>query len=120
MPTHQKLPRNTVDLCHSRWLSARPEPPSGQHGHLRPMETEPLIKSLPDDADTLEPAFSLKELAVLFGVSVQALYDLRSQGRGPTGFRVGRQLRFRRSEVKAWLERMEAEDLDRHPHKASQ
>jgi predicted DNA-binding transcriptional regulator AlpA len=49
---------------------------------------------------------------------VQSLYDLRSQGRGPTGFRVGRQLRFRRSEVSAWLERMEAEDLERHPHKA--
>lgn len=83
------------------------------------METVPFIQSIPDDAETLELSFSLKELAGLFGVSVQALYDLRSQGRGPTGFRVGRQLRFRRSEVKAWLERMEAEDLGRHPHKAS-
>ncbi|MCW2847173.1 MAG: hypothetical protein JWR90_1147 [Marmoricola sp.] len=82
------------------------------------MDTVPFTKSDPEEADTLEPAFSVKELAVLFGVSVQSLYDLRSQGRGPTGFRVGRQLRFRRSEVKAWLERMEAEDLERHPHKA--
>ena len=119
MPSHQKVTRNSLDLCLSRRFSAWPNAASGQRAHLRPVETVPFIKSVPGDADTLEPAFSLKELAVLFGVSVQALYDLRSQGRGPTGFRVGRQLRFRRSEVKAWLERMEAEDLDRHPHKAS-
>ncbi len=61
-----------------------------------------------------ETAYSIKELAEQLHVSCQTLYDLRSQGRGPTGFRVGRQLRFRRSEVEAWLLRMEAEDLDRH------
>jgi excisionase family DNA binding protein len=53
-------------------------------------------------------------LALQLHVSVQTLYDLRSQGRGPTGFRVGRHLRFRQSEVQVWLERMEAEDVERH------
>lgn len=65
--------------------------------------------------DVLEPALSIHELAVQLGVKVQALYDLRCQGRGPTGFRVGRHLRFRRSEVEAWLARLEAEDAERHP-----
>jgi excisionase family DNA binding protein len=62
-----------------------------------------------------EPALSLKELAEQLHVSVQTLYDLRSQGRGPTGFRVGRHLRFRQSEIEAWLLRLEEEDHDRHP-----
>lgn len=44
-----------------------------------------------------ETAYSIRELAEHLHVSCQTLYDLRSQGRGPTGFRVGRQLR----EVKA-------------------
>ena len=49
---------------------------------FRRMQTVPLIKSVRDDADTLEPSLSLTELAVLFGVSAEALYDLRSQGAG--------------------------------------
>jgi predicted DNA-binding transcriptional regulator AlpA len=61
-----------------------------------------------------EPALSLKELAAELNVAIQALYDLRSQGRGPAGFRVGRCLRFRRSVIQAWLERLEREDAERH------
>lgn len=61
-----------------------------------------------------EPAYSIKELAEQLQVSCQTLYDLRSQGRGPTGFRIGRHLRFRQSEVDAWLARLEEED--RHAH----
>lgn len=57
-----------------------------------------------------EPTVSLKELAAELHVSRQTLYDLRSEGRGPRGFRVGRELRFRRSEIQAWLEWLEAED----------
>jgi excisionase family DNA binding protein len=62
-----------------------------------------------------EPALSLRELAAELQVSCQTLYDLRSQGRGPAGFRIGRLLRFRRSEIQAWLQRLEQEDLERHP-----
>ncbi|MGZ4581017.1 MAG: helix-turn-helix transcriptional regulator, partial [Nocardioidaceae bacterium] len=60
--------------------------------------------------DDLEPVLTLSELAAHLAVSVQTLYDLRSQGRGPRVFRVGRELRFRRSEVDAWLARLEAAD----------
>ncbi|WP_414690469.1 helix-turn-helix transcriptional regulator [Nocardioides sp.] len=62
----------------------------------------------------LEQAWSLKEPAKRLQVSCQTIYDLRSQGRGPRNFRVGRELRFRASEVGAWLARLEAEDADRH------
>lgn len=65
--------------------------------------------------ETLEPVLTLSELADRLHVSVQTLYDLRSHGRGPRGFRVGRELRFRASEIEAWLSRMEADDAARHP-----
>lgn len=56
---------------------------------------------------------SLAELAAQLKVSVQTIYDLRSKGRGPRGFRVGTQLRFRESEIDAWVERMEQADEQR-------
>lgn len=84
-------------------------PPSGGIEHLSSMDT-----STPAP-DTIEPVLTLSELAVCLAVSVQTLYDLRSKGQGPRGFRVGRELRFRRSEVDAWLARLEAADAARHP-----
>ncbi len=62
-----------------------------------------------------EPALSVQELAAQLHVSAQTIYDLRSQGRGPVGFRVGRHLRFRTSEIESWLTRLEGKDADRHP-----
>ena len=59
---------------------------------------------------TLDPFLTLSQLATKLGVSVQTLYDLRCQGRGPRGFRVGRELPFRVSEIDAWIARMEADD----------
>ena len=54
-------------------------------------------------------------LAARLSVSSQTLYDLRSKGRGPRGFRVCRELQFRQSDVDAWLSRLEAADVSRHP-----
>ncbi len=70
--------------------------------------------------DLIEPVLTLSELAACLSVTVQTLCDLRSKGQGPRGFRVGRELRFRRSEGDAWLARLEAADADRHPHRPSQ
>lgn len=50
---------------------------------------------------------------------MQTIYDLRSKGRGPRGFRVGTQLRFRESEIDAWVQRMELADEQRHAGGAS-
>ena len=58
----------------------------------------------------LGPVVTLSQLAAQVGVSVQTLYDLRCQGRGPCGFRGGRELRFRVSESDAWLAQLEADD----------
>jgi predicted DNA-binding transcriptional regulator AlpA len=37
-------------------------------------------------------------------VQVQAIYDLRTDGRGPSGIRVGREIRYRVSDVVRWLD----------------
>lgn len=63
----------------------------------------------------LDAVLTLSQLAGELGVSVQTLYDLRSQGRGPRGFRVGRELRFRVREIDAWLVQLEDQDVARHP-----
>ncbi|HET9500840.1 MAG TPA: helix-turn-helix domain-containing protein [Marmoricola sp.] len=62
----------------------------------------------------IEQVLSLTELCAQLHVSAQTIYDLRSQGRGPRGFRVGRELRFRSREIDAWLTRLESEDDGRH------
>ena len=76
------------------------------------MKTEKIRESSPE-APTLslvDGVLSLSELCAQLQVSAQTIYDLRSQGRGPSGFRVGRELRFRVSEIDAWLTRLESED----------
>lgn len=37
-------------------------------------------------------------------IAPRTLYNWRSAGKGPPGFRVGGQIRYRRSEVEAWLD----------------
>ena len=85
--------------------------------HLCGMETTSQRQTVlrPSSEHVLDPVVTMSELASQLGVSVQTLYDLRSQGRGPRGFRVGRELRFRVSEVDTWLARMEEKDAERHP-----
>ena len=84
------------------------------------METTTSPTPVPHDeavvvSGIFESALSVQELAAQLQVSAQTIYDLRSQGRGPVGFRVGRHLRFRTSEIEAWLARLEGEDCERHP-----
>ena len=94
--------------------SRPPRPPSGRLVHLSGMETMHTTHTAHTAPEALENVLSTSELAAHLRVSVQTLYDLRSQGRGPRGFRVGRELRFRMSEVEAWLERLQQADDDRH------
>lgn len=64
--------------------------------HLRVMKTV-KIRDTSAKAPTLslvDGVLSLSELCTQLQVSAQTIYDLRSQGRGPRGFRVGRELRF--------------------------
>jgi excisionase family DNA binding protein len=85
--------------------------------HLPVMEAK-TTHTADQDRPSLRPieqVLSLSELCAHLQVSAQTIYDLRSQGRGPRGFRVGRELRFRISEIEAWLARMEHQDDQRHP-----
>ncbi|HVL60815.1 MAG TPA: helix-turn-helix domain-containing protein [Microbacterium sp.] len=69
-------------------------------GHLCVMDSE-RISGL-----GLEPMLTTSELAEYLGVQAQAIYDLRADGRGPSGIRVGRDIRYRISDVRRWLERL--------------
>ena len=102
-------PHSSPRLGHSRRLTE-------VLAHLTVMKTE-KIRDTPATTSTLaliDGVLSLSELCTQLQVSAQTIYDLRSQGRGPRGFRVGRELRFRVSEVEAWLTRLESEDDRRH------
>jgi excisionase family DNA binding protein len=61
----------------------------------------------------LEPVLTTSELAAHLGVPVQTIHDLRHSGRGPKGFRVGREMRYQLSEIRAWLARLEKADSGR-------
>ncbi|MCU1639208.1 MAG: hypothetical protein JWL94_1855 [Microbacteriaceae bacterium] len=52
----------------------------------------------------LEPVLTTSELADYLGVNVQAIYDLHTDGRGPSGIRVGREIRYRVSDVRHRLD----------------
>jgi len=44
------------------------------------------------------------ELADYLGVPVKTVYNWRTEKKGPRGVRIGRHLRFRTTDVEAWLE----------------
>ena len=75
--------------------------------HLWVMDTHTLSRL------GLEPVLTTSELAEYLGVHVQAIYDLRNDGRGPTGFRVGREIRYHVSDVLSWLESLRESDRSR-------
>lgn len=60
-------------------------------------------------ASVLEPMLTIDDLALLTAVPKSTLYSLRSEGRGPRASKVGRSLRFRRSDVDAWLDQLAEE-----------
>jgi excisionase family DNA binding protein len=65
-----------------------------------------MSKSIYEDA-VLPELLSLRELAEYLGVPASTVYFWRNQRTGPPGFRVGKQLRYRASEVDAWLRQQE-------------
>ncbi len=48
---------------------------------------------------------TVEELADYLGVPVATLYQWRYRREGPPGFRVGRYIRYRQTDVEAWIER---------------
>jgi excisionase family DNA binding protein len=52
----------------------------------------------------LDRLISAQELAEYLEIPVATLYTWRYRNAGPRGFRVGRHLRYRWTDVKAWIE----------------
>lgn len=79
--------------------------------HLRVMTSERLLGL------GLEPVLTTSELADYLGVQVRAIYDLRTDGRGPSGIRVGREIRYRVSDVLRWLDGLHEPASSRSEHR---
>lgn len=53
---------------------------------------------------TEDKLWTIEEAAEYLGVKVATIYKLRHFGRGPKGTKVGRSLRFYRSEIDRWAQ----------------
>ena len=53
--------------------------------------------------EQLDRLLTVQELANYVGVPVSTIYAWRYHGQGPPGFRVGRHLRYRDSDVQRWI-----------------
>lgn len=51
-----------------------------------------------------ERLMSASEVADFLGISVHTLYQHRYRGDSPPAFMVGNRIRYRRSDVEAWLQ----------------
>lgn len=105
------------DSANTRLFTVKdhPRPPrvSTVCGPVRPVSTPRahlLFMDSIENGSGLPPVLTTSQLAAFLGVPLQTIYDLRHAGRGPRGLRVGRQLRYRRTEVEQWLDRLEADD----------
>lgn len=58
-----------------------------------------------DAMDSNDRLLTVQELAEYLGVPVATLYQWRYRNDGPRGFRAGRHVRYRWSDVEAWIER---------------
>jgi excisionase family DNA binding protein len=52
----------------------------------------------------LDPLLSVQDLADYLDLPVATLYAWRYRGHGPSGFRVGRHVRYRQSDVDKWID----------------
>ena len=57
-----------------------------------------------------DPLLTPAQLARYLGLPVGTLYEWRTKGTGPIGFRVGRHTRYRFSDVQVWLEAQRADN----------
>lgn len=63
-----------------------------------------MTQDLPPGHDRLR-LVSAREAARFLGLTLDQLYRLRERGDGPPAYRIGRHLRFRWGDLKAWQER---------------
>lgn len=51
----------------------------------------------------VRPLWSIGDVSTFLGVPVATLYQWRHLGTGPKAYRLGKHLRYRQSDVEAWL-----------------
>ena len=73
------------------------------------MNTTPVTVTTPRPVTHLSP----QDLAARVGVPVATVYNWRTTGYGPRGFRVGKYLRYRLADVEAWEDAQVAAEDDR-------
>lgn len=61
----------------------------------------PRRRAVPANDDRL---MTVADLADYLGIPVQTVHTQRRDGTGPPGYRVGKYVRWKRTEVDAWLE----------------
>ena len=54
--------------------------------------------------ETIARLWTVQDVSTYLGIPVMTLYHWRRTGYGPRGTRVGRHLRYRPEEVRAWFE----------------
>jgi excisionase family DNA binding protein len=54
--------------------------------------------------ELLDRLLTVEDLATYLDVPVATIYAWRYRRQGPPGFRVGRHLRFRSSDVESWIQ----------------
>jgi excisionase family DNA binding protein len=50
-----------------------------------------------------DPLLSIEDLSTYLKIPVNTLYQWRKTGKGPAGFRAGKYVRYRSSDVDAWI-----------------
>lgn len=65
--------------------------------------------------EALDRLLTVEELAEYLGVPVATIYAWRHRREGPPGFRVGKHLRYRSSDVETWIQRKLQDTTQRTP-----
>ena len=65
--------------------------------------------------EALDRLLTVEELAEYLGVPVATIYTWRHRREGPPGFRVGKHLRYRSSDVDQWIQRKLQDTNQRTP-----
>ena len=85
----------------------RTTPPASDAQHIRTPATPSLAPAPPMGAGgdpVFDPLLTIDQLAQWLGKPKGTLYQWRSRSMGPRGIKVGNDLRYRRSEVEAYLD----------------
>jgi predicted DNA-binding transcriptional regulator AlpA len=91
----------------SRRLHRRTTPPASDPQHTKAPAPPALATAPPIGAGgdpVFDPLLTIDQLAHWLGKPKGTLYQWRSRSMGPRGIKVGNDLRYRRSEVEAYLD----------------